>query len=124
MLSSVVTLEFQPHGTPSAVHRSSTLPSIHGSSSTTPYPVSPVESALTRNARVTPLQSALPEWLKLKSFRIRTYEKRRGRGTVLLTSIPNSEMLPTLLLQERGDSRTDLGVLATRSHMPAVPAQF
>src|SRR6202040_4285866 len=42
--------------------------------------VNPLESALPRNRRVTPLESALPKSLDLKSFRIRTYKKRRGRG--------------------------------------------
>src|SRR5271154_4284118 len=42
--------------------------------------LSPLESALTKNTRVTRLESALPYSLDLKSFRIRTYEKRRGRG--------------------------------------------
>ena len=42
--------------------------------------VNPVESALTENGRVTPLESALPKTLNLKVFRIRTYEKWRGEG--------------------------------------------
>jgi hypothetical protein len=42
--------------------------------------VNPLESALTENRRVTPLESALPESLDLKSFRIRTYKIRRGEG--------------------------------------------
>src|SRR5271168_4221565 len=42
--------------------------------------LSPLESALTKNRRVTHLESALPKSLDLKSFRIRTYEKRGGRG--------------------------------------------
>ncbi len=42
--------------------------------------LSPLESTLTKNPRVTRLESALPNSLDLKSFRIRTYEKRRGRG--------------------------------------------
>ena len=40
--------------------------------------VNPIESALTKNVRVTPLQSADPKILALKSFRIRTYKKRDG----------------------------------------------
>src|SRR5580692_6102745 len=42
--------------------------------------LSPLESALTKNPRVTHLESALPNSLDLKSFRIRTYEKGRGEG--------------------------------------------
>ena len=42
--------------------------------------LSPSESALTKNAPVTPLESALPKCLNLKSFRIRTYKIRRGEG--------------------------------------------
>ena len=41
--------------------------------------LTPSESALPRNRRVTGLGSALPKSLHLKPFRIRTYEKR-GRG--------------------------------------------
>jgi hypothetical protein len=44
-----------------------------------------LESALTKNAPVTPLQSADPKTLALKSFRIRTYKKGWGRGATLLT---------------------------------------
>jgi hypothetical protein len=42
--------------------------------------LTPLESALTKNEPVTPLESADPKTLDLKSFRIRTYEKRGGRG--------------------------------------------
>jgi hypothetical protein len=48
-------------------------------------PLSLLESALPKNAPVTPLQSALIESLDLKSFRIRTYKIRRGEGYKLLT---------------------------------------
>jgi hypothetical protein len=44
-----------------------------------------LESALPKNAPITPLQSADPKTLDLKSFRIRTYEKGRGEGGKLLT---------------------------------------
>ena len=44
-----------------------------------------LESALPRNERVTPVESALPKSLDLKSFRIRTYKKGGGEGTNLLT---------------------------------------
>ena len=40
--------------------------------------VNPSESALAKNTPITPLQSALPKSLDLKSFRIRTYETRWG----------------------------------------------
>src|SRR5271155_613533 len=49
--------------------------------------VNPLESALPKNARVTPLQSAVPKSLGLKSFRIRTSEKKAGGGGKLLTRI-------------------------------------
>jgi hypothetical protein len=42
-----------------------------------------LESALAKNALMTPLQSALPNSLDLKSFRIHTYEKSRGRGLIV-----------------------------------------
>ncbi len=48
--------------------------------------LTPVESALTQNTPITPLESALPNSLDLKSFGIRTYEKRWGEGLKLLTS--------------------------------------
>src|SRR5580700_1231157 len=51
------------------------------------FPLTPLESALPQNAPITPLQSADPETRHLKSFRIRTYEKRRGEGVKLLTKI-------------------------------------
>ncbi len=47
--------------------------------------LSPSESALTKNAPVTRLESALPKCLNLKSFRIRTYKIRRGEGSKRLT---------------------------------------
>jgi hypothetical protein len=47
--------------------------------------LTPLQSALTENARITPLESALTKLLDLKSFRIRTYEKRWGEGCKLLT---------------------------------------
>src|SRR5580704_16467066 len=50
------------------------------------YHLTPSESALRRNRRVTRLESALPKSLHLKPFRIRTYEKwRGGEGDELLT---------------------------------------
>jgi hypothetical protein len=48
-------------------------------------PLSPLESALPQNNRVTRLESALPKSLDLKSFRIRTSKKWRGEGGKLLT---------------------------------------
>ena len=44
------------------------------------YPLTPLQSALPKNAPVTLSESALTKWLNLKSFRIRTYEKTGGRG--------------------------------------------
>src|SRR5208282_4702067 len=51
-----------------------------------PTPVSAVESALTKFASVTRLESALAKTLDLKSFRICTYKKRGGRGSKILTT--------------------------------------
>src|SRR5271155_1399001 len=51
-----------------------------------PTSVSAAESALTKFASVTPLESALAKTLDLKSFRIRTYKKRGGRGSKILTT--------------------------------------
>jgi hypothetical protein len=47
--------------------------------------LTPSESALTKNAPVTLLESALTKCLNLKSFRIRTYKIRRGEGSKRLT---------------------------------------
>src|SRR5579859_3300838 len=43
-------------------------------------PLSPLESALTRNEPITPLESALPKTQHLKPFRINTYKKTGGGG--------------------------------------------
>ena len=56
-------------------------------------PLSPLESAHPQNCRVTRLESALPKSLDLKSFRIRTYKKRRGEGGKLLTRDPRKFMI-------------------------------
>jgi hypothetical protein len=48
--------------------------------STVNFFLSPLQSALTQIALVTPLQSADPKTRHLKSFRIRTSKKRRGEG--------------------------------------------
>src|SRR5271154_2818376 len=45
--------------------------------------LTPVESADPKNTPVTPLQSADPKTQHLKSFRIRTYKKRRGEGAAV-----------------------------------------
>src|SRR5271165_3663378 len=45
--------------------------------------LSPSESALTKNAPVTHLESADPKTRHLKSFRIRTYKIRRGEGSAV-----------------------------------------
>jgi hypothetical protein len=57
------------------------------------YSLTPLRSALTGNARVTPLESALPKWLDLKSFRIRTYKKGGGEGCKLLTRPATTTLL-------------------------------
>jgi hypothetical protein len=57
------------------------------------HSLTPLESALTENASVTPLESALPKWIDLKSFRIRTYEKRWGEGGKLLTRPATTTLL-------------------------------
>jgi hypothetical protein len=49
--------------------------------------LTPLESALPKNAPVTPLQSADPKTKDLKSFRIRRSEKGWGEGGKLLTRI-------------------------------------
>src|SRR5579863_3049848 len=53
-----------------------------------------VESALPQNTPVTPSESALPNSLDLKSFRIRTCEKRWGEGGELLTRILPTQCCP------------------------------
>jgi len=59
----------------SLLHVCSDVPPFHPANVLTS-----LESALTENTPVTPLQSALPKTLDLKPFRIRTYEKRWGGG--------------------------------------------
>src|SRR5579863_7255302 len=54
--------------------------------------LTPLQSALTENARITPLESALTKLLDLKSFRIRTYEKRWGE--VPKDDLPNPGRQP------------------------------
>src|SRR5580700_5642225 len=53
---------------------------------TTHDSLNPLKSALAKNKRVTLLESALPNSLDLKSFRIRTYKKRWGEGVERLTN--------------------------------------
>jgi hypothetical protein len=48
--------------------------------STVNFFLTPLQSALPKNALITRLESALPNSLDLKPFRIRTSEKRRGEG--------------------------------------------
>jgi hypothetical protein len=60
-------------------------------------PLSPLESALPKNSRVTRLESALPKSLDLKSFRIRTSKKWRGEGGKLLTRDQRKFMIRRLL---------------------------
>ena len=65
--------------------------------------LSPVESALTINAPITRLESALPKTQHLKPFRIRTYEKTQGGGGKLLTRHPTKGVCPSDH-RERGTS--------------------
>jgi hypothetical protein len=57
-------------------------------------PLTPVESALPQNPSVSPSESALPNSLDLKSFRIRTCKKRWGEGGGLLTRILPAQCCP------------------------------
>src|ERR1700675_3972808 len=50
--------------------RSPVLSSLPNDSRPSAYSLTPLQSALTENAYVTPLESALPKSLDLKSFRI------------------------------------------------------
>src|SRR5271156_1375317 len=54
--------------------------------------VTRLESAVPKNTRVTPLQSALPNSLDLKSFRIRTYKKAGGEGGKVLTNFADTQL--------------------------------
>jgi hypothetical protein len=47
--------------------------------------LTPSESALTQTTSLNPLESALAKNSSRKSFRIRTYEKNRGVGCIMLT---------------------------------------
>jgi hypothetical protein len=55
--------------------------------STVNFFLTPLQSALPKNAPITRLESALPNSLDLKSFRIRTCKNRRGGGCKLLTNV-------------------------------------
>jgi hypothetical protein len=57
--------------------------SLEGKRALCNFALSLLESALAKNAPVTLLGSALTNPLNLKCFRIRTYEKRRGRGGIV-----------------------------------------
>src|SRR5271154_932832 len=61
---------------------------------TAPCSLTSLESALTKNRPITHLESALTNSLDLKSFRIRTYEKRRGEGCKRLTSLSPADFFP------------------------------
>jgi hypothetical protein len=61
-----------------SVHASSIYPPNFGRLGSNP--LTHLESALTKNSRVTALESADPKSLDLKSFRIRTYKNWRGEG--------------------------------------------
>ena len=56
-----------------------------------------LESTLTENTPITPLQSVLPKSLHFKPFRIRTYEKRWGSGT-------SQNSKPVVVIQRPGGS--------------------
>jgi hypothetical protein len=56
------------------------------------YSLTPLQSSLTENSCVTPLESALPKTRHLKSFRIRTYEKGGGEGCKLLTRLATTTL--------------------------------
>jgi len=58
-----------------------------------PFSLTPVFPAHPKIAPITPLQSALPKLLGLKSFRIRTYEKNRGMG-LIVNQIPDQRICP------------------------------
>src|SRR5580704_6825850 len=68
-------------------------------------PLSPSESAVPKNAAVTRLESAVPKSLDLKSFRIRTCEKRRGEGWKLLTNTSVPSQSPKQEVPDRIDQR-------------------
>ena len=68
-----------------------------------PFSLTPVFPAHPKIAPITPLQSALPKLLGLKSFRIRTYEKNRGEGLLLLTKFPTSEFVLPAPERSRGE---------------------
>jgi hypothetical protein len=56
--------------------------SLEGKRALCGFALNLLESALAKNAPVTPLGSALTKLLNLESFRIRTYEEWRGEGGV------------------------------------------
>jgi hypothetical protein len=70
-----------------------------------------LESALAKNAPVTLLGSALTNPLNLNCFRIRTYEKRRGRG-VIVNQPPSTDGLAPL---ENGRYLNSISVTSTRT---------
>src|ERR1700722_14461480 len=58
--------------------------------------LTPLQSALTKNALITLLESALTKTRGLKSFRIRTYEKRWGERLSVLSSGKRHEFVAHL----------------------------
>src|SRR5215468_10308015 len=81
-----------------------------------PTHLSPLEYALPKNRRVTPLECALTKTKDLKSFRIRTYEKTPGGGGVLLTKHPARMRVP------RSAATRDLSSCSARMRVPPPPA--
>jgi hypothetical protein len=63
--------------------------------------LTPLQSALTKSAPITLLESALTNPLDLKVFRIRTYRKPRGEGPKRLTTIQVAHALLPVLRRPR-----------------------
>src|SRR5580704_11092818 len=72
----------------------STLSSAPHRQSHPHFSPTPLESALTKNRLVTPLQSALTIPRDLKSFRIRTYKNTQGRGPTVNHARPSAILSP------------------------------
>lgn len=70
-----------------------------------PTEVSPLECALPEKCFLTPLESALPKSLDLKSFRMNTSKKTGGRGVVLPKQIGATEYHPRAPLRLMGAAR-------------------
>ena len=77
-------------------------------------PLSLLECADPQNVPITPLECAVPKSLDLKSFRMRSSEKRWGEGGILLTKNPTKDFCPE---SAGGGGERDLSLLLT----PSVP---